>query len=319
LFGYNYATHLMAAVTQRLLRRPILFREEQTILHPRPLGRTLVKEAALRALFSQGAAVYISSENRRWFEHYGVPPERLFFSPYAVDNDRFRADADRLKPRRNQLRNRFGVSDPDVPIILSVSRLLPKKQPLYLLEAFRKVRSRHRCALLIVGTGEEEGRMRAKVAAEDIPDVHFAGFLNQTEVSEAYVSADIFALLSREHETFGLVTNEAMNFGLPVVVSDKVGCSTDLVIPGGNGFRVSAHDSDDAAYALAVLVENRELRHRMGARSRKRITPWNGARAAQGVVHGIRHLVGERRWEAAACLAPDRDELPPTPPWFGVI
>jgi glycosyltransferase involved in cell wall biosynthesis len=319
LFGYNYLTPNMAVAAQRLLRKPILFREEQTTLHPRPLARTLVKEVALRALFSQGAAVYISSENRRWFEHYGVPPERLFFSPYAVDNDRFRADAERLQPQRNQLRERFGVTDPDLPIILTVSRLLPKKQPLYLLEAFRKVRARHKCALVVVGTGEEEGPMRAKVAAEGIPDVHFAGFLNQTEVSEAYVSADIFTLLSLQHETFGLVTNEAMNFGLPVVLSDKVGCSSDLVIPGGNGFRVSAHDSDDAAVALAILVEDRDLRRRMGAKSRERIAPWNGTRAAQGVVQGIRYLVGERRWQAAASLSPDRESMLTKPSWWGVV
>ncbi len=75
--GYNSITYLLGAATQRAMGGPILFREEQTLLDPRPLTNALVKHGALRLLFSQGRALYISSENRRWFQHFGVPEERL--------------------------------------------------------------------------------------------------------------------------------------------------------------------------------------------------------------------------------------------------
>lgn len=300
VFGYNFLTHVMAVVAQRARGGQVLFREEQTTLHPRSLPKTLVKEVALRQLFAQGAALYISSENRRWYEHYGVPDDRLFFTPYAVDNQRLQSDAARLSERRGELRREFGISGSSGPVVLTVGRLVPKKQPLFLLEAFRRVRSEMPATLLVVGSGELEGEMRAKVEEDAIPDVIFAGFLNQSEVTRAYACADVFALLSRENETFGLVTNEAMNFGLPVLVSSKVGCAADLVSHGLNGFIAPAHDPDSAAELLRTLVADEALRDRMGAESLKRIDTWTGERAADGVLAATANAVGPARWQAAS-------------------
>jgi glycosyltransferase involved in cell wall biosynthesis len=141
--------------------------------------------------------------------------------------------------------------------------------------------------------------MRAKVEKDAIPDVIFAGFLNQSEVARAYACADVFALLSRENETFGLVTNEAMNFSLPVLVSSKVGCAPDLVSHGLNGFIAPAHDCEAAAGMLRTLAGDEALRLRMGAESLKRIDTWTGQRAADGVLAATAHAVGPTRWQAA--------------------
>src|SRR5262249_31783522 len=153
LHGYNYLAFLLAVATMRLRGRPVLFREEQTLIHPRSLGKTLVKEVALRALFRRNFGLYIGSETKRWFEHYGMPEEPLFPVPPAADNERLRAAADRLAPRREELRREFGLPA-EQPVFLTVSRLIEKKQPLALLEAFRRARERTPCALMIVGSGE---------------------------------------------------------------------------------------------------------------------------------------------------------------------
>src|SRR5205823_3322386 len=108
---------------------------------------------------------------------YGVRPERLFFTPYAVDNHRLRAEAKRLMPLRKTLRAEFGIPEDSGPVILSVGRLIPKKQPLFLLEAFRRLVARYKCTLLVVGTGELEQTMISQVRAKNIPGVVFAGFL----------------------------------------------------------------------------------------------------------------------------------------------
>lgn len=297
VFGYNFLTHIMAVAAQRAHGGHVLFREEQTTLHPRSLPKTVVKEVALRKLFAQGSALYIGSENRRWFEHYGVPDDRLFFTPYAVDNERLQTEAARLSGHRSELKREFGISDSAGPVVLTVGRLIPKKQPFFLLEAYRRVRSQMPAALLIVGSGELEEAMRVKVEEEEIPDVVFAGFLNQSEVTRAYACADVFALLSRENETFGLATNEAMNFRLPVLVSTKVGCAPDLVSHGLNGFIAPAHDCESAAGLLRRLVADQDLRARMGAESLKRVETWTGDRAAGGVLAATADVVGPERWE----------------------
>jgi glycosyltransferase involved in cell wall biosynthesis len=238
----------------------------------------------LRALFSQGRALYTTTENRRWFQHHGVPDHRLFDTPYTVDNEALRAAADSLKGQKEALKREFGIEDGSGPVILTVSRLIPKKQPLFALEAFRRARERTPCVLLVVGSGPLEAELRDKVRREQIPDVVFAGFVNRSQISRAYAAADVFALLSREWETFGLVVAEAMNFGLPVIASDRVGSAADLVSSCHNGMVVSSRDPEEAALAIERLARDADLRKRMGAASLERIAKWDVAETAAGVI-----------------------------------
>ncbi len=282
--GYFSATYLMAAVAQRVAGGAVLFREEQTLLDRRSLGNAIAKQVALRPYLGLGYGLYISTENRRWLQSHGVPDERLFAAPYTVNNDHFQATARQMQGRREALRASFGIDRDAGPVIATVSRLIAKKQPLFVLEAFRRARERTRCVLLVVGSGPLERELRLQAERDRVPDVVFAGFLNRSEVARAYAVADVFTLLSRERETFGLVVNEALNFGLPAVVSDRVGCGPDLVSSGYNGFVVDARDPGDAARAFERLVTDAELRASMGAASRERIDGWNVERSAAGII-----------------------------------
>jgi glycosyltransferase involved in cell wall biosynthesis len=293
--GYNFLTHELAAMTQLLLGAPLLFREEQTLLDSRSLWKRLLKSALLPRLFRRSSALYIGSENFKWFSRYGIPPNKMFSVPYCVENQRFRADHARLRPMRSALRARFGI-DIDAPLILSVGRMTPKKQPLFLLEAFKRVRACRPCAMLMVGSGELEGAVREKVRTERIPDVHLAGFLNQSEISNAYACADIFVLASKTHETWGLVVNEAMNFGLPLIVSNKVGCATDLVREGRNGFVVDSEEPGQLEAKLSALVASAEMRREFGAASLRIVDDWTYEVAGIGVLAATADAVGIERW-----------------------
>jgi glycosyltransferase involved in cell wall biosynthesis len=169
-------------------------------------------------------------------------------------------------------------------VILFAAKLISKKAPLVLLEAFRRLRERQDCALLVVGEGEL--RPQAEVAAG--ADVHLAGFLNQSELPEAYVAADVFCLPSVHHETWGLVVNEALNFGLPVIVSDKVGCAADLVRPGWNGLVVPAGEPGPLADALEQLVVDEELRRTFGERGCELVGEYSIEACADGIVAACR-------------------------------
>jgi glycosyltransferase involved in cell wall biosynthesis len=270
LWGYNYLTHQLAALTQILRGGLILFGEDQTLLRPRPAWKVIVKKFGLPFLFRHGLALYVGSENYRWFQEYGVPAERLYYTPYAVDNDSFRRSAERLTPQKHRLRGEFGIRPDAGPVILMTARLIPEKQPLLLLEAFRRVQEKRRCTLLMVGSGVQEQAIRGEVRDKGIRDVVLAGFMNQREIAKAYAVADVFVLVSKS-ETWGLVVNEAMNFGLPIVVSDKVGSARDLVEDGVNGFIVSSNDPDELAGRLELLVDSAELRTEFGRASTGRI------------------------------------------------
>jgi glycosyltransferase involved in cell wall biosynthesis len=135
---------------------------------------------------------------------------------------------------------------------------------------------------------------------------YIAGFLDQTQVSRAYVAADVFALVSSHDETWGLVVNEAMNFGLPIVVSDRVGSGADLVQSGHNGFVVPHDDLDALIAALDRLVVSGDLRRRLGEASREMISAWTYDVTAAGLVAAVRAAVGESRWALAEASARER-------------
>lgn len=286
LDGYHTLTHLLASLAQRSKGCGLLYREEQTLLHERPLVRRMVKQAVLPFYFRGAGGLYIGRNNLEWFESHGFTSDRLFFTPYCVDNERLEAQANRLRPRKAELVSSFGL-DNGKPVILTVCRLVAKKQVGRLIDAFAAVRTQFPCSLLVVGSGPEETLLRRQAQTLELTDVAFAGFLNQDEVGRAYAAADIFVLPSRIHETFGLVVNEAMNFGLPIVVSDKVGCGVDLVHPGENGFVFDSSSTGQLTNRLLDLLRDQDMRRRMGERSAQIIAKWNYEAVVKGLLEGV--------------------------------
>jgi len=298
LHGYHTVTHVLAAMAQKARGRPVLYREEQTLLNQRSPWKTFLKGLGLRRLFQGSYGLFIGTENQRWFQRWGLDPNRLFWTPYAVDNDALRAEAGLLASRRDEVRAEFGLPS-DRPVVLMVGRLIEKKQPLRVLEAYASIRRKRRCALLVVGTGPFEADMRRVVREEVIPDVAFAGFLDRTRIGRAYAAADVFTLFSSHDETWGLVVNEALNFGLPVVVSDRVGSATDLVVDGGNGFTVPHDDVAALAGALERLVCSEALRADFGVAALEISSKYTYDRAAEGVIAAVAAAVGPQRWAAS--------------------
>jgi glycosyltransferase involved in cell wall biosynthesis len=264
-------------------RTALLLRDDQTLIHGRPWYRAALKNVALRRLFGRSWGLYVGEQNRRYFLQYGMAEERLFPARHCVDNDFFQREAERLRPERRSIRARFGIRD-DAPVLLFSGKLIPKKDPLLLIEAFERVRSEHECWLLLVGDGELREQAADVVARRRIPDVRFAGFLNQTEIPAAYAAADVFVLPSSLNETWGLVVNEAMNFSLPLVVSDKVGSAEDLVREGWNGVVFPSGDAAALAATLARLVADPELRSSFGRRSLERVGEYSVSACADGIV-----------------------------------
>lgn len=114
-------------------------------------------------------------------------------------------------------------------------KLIPRKEPLLFLRALGKLNNHKSLRVIILGEGPLK-MQTVNMAEELLPGkVLFPGFINQSELGRYYVSSDLFVLPSN-HETWGLVVNEAMQFGLPVVVSKNTGCHSDLVNFGKTGF-----------------------------------------------------------------------------------
>lgn len=290
--GYMGNASWLAMLTALMKGVPVLMRGESHLrVDPPSAAKKCVKYLALRALFSRLAGfLCIGTLNKTYYQHFGVPDSRLFWCPYTVDNAFFRHHAEILAPQRHELRAQWGVHD-DRPLILFAGKLRPVKQPLLLLQAYRRVRQRCSCALLMAGDGPLRGELEAEIRRSAIQDVHITGFLNQTEIPKAYAAADLLVLPSRA-EPWGLVVNEATNFSLPIVVSDRVGCGPDLVRSGVNG-EVFEHNSAGALEtALERCVSQPERLVKLGRASLERIREWGLPETVRGITQALNAVAG---------------------------
>lgn len=288
--GYMQATNWLAFMVADAIGMPVLLRGESHLLKPRPTWVLTLKSIILRRLFDQiEGFLYIGTRNREYYEYYGVTSERLFFTPYCVDNEFFGAEYLKLEPKRELIRARFGIHD-DRPVLLFVGKFYDVKQPLRLLAAYEAVRKSQRCALLCVGDGPMRFEMESLIRRRGIPDVHITGFINQSEIPSAYVAGDIL-LLTSWRETWGLTVNEAMNFGLPIVVSDRVGCAPDLVQEGKNGAIVPYDDVGSWVSVIESLVSNSKLRDLYGKHSSEIIREWGFDECVDGLVQALKATI----------------------------
>jgi glycosyltransferase involved in cell wall biosynthesis len=125
--------------------------------------------------------------------------------------------------------------------------------------------------------------------------VTFAGFLNQSEIVQAYVAADCLVLPSDAGETWGLVVNEAMASGRPALVSDLVGCAEDLIEPQVTGDRFVFGDWNALADQLIQYGSEPAQLRAMGTEVRSRIQSYSSDAAAEGMYAAVVDVLGRVR------------------------
>jgi glycosyltransferase involved in cell wall biosynthesis len=263
---------------------PRIVRGESSALASRPAWKRALHRGWLRG-FDQFLA--IGEANRNFYRGAGIPNVRLHACPYFVDNQRFSTAADALRERRGALRRDWSIPEHAV-CFLYCGKLIAKKHPLDLLRALQWASAAGGAVhVLVVGEGELLAPARALVERDRLP-VTFAGFLNQTEVVDAYVAADCLVLPSDSGETWGLVVNEAMACGIPAIVSDQVGCGPDLVSEGVTGAVFPMGDIDALAQRLIELAGDPARLRAMGTAARQRVlTQYSVERAVEGTMAAI--------------------------------
>jgi glycosyltransferase involved in cell wall biosynthesis len=274
-----------------LLRKKIIFWIESTAADGRRQG---LKETYKKLLLSQASGCIVPG--MRSFDYcriLGMPESRIFVAPNAVDREFFRSQADHLLPRREEIRRELALSG---VVILFVGRMVEEyKNISYLIRSFQRLKtSGKEVSLSMVGDGPDRANYEEMVKRQNIFGVRFLGEMDHDQLCRVYAAADIMVLPSRS-ETWGFVLNEAMEFGLPLVVTDRVGAGPDLVHPGENGFIVPSGDEAALVKALEKLINDPGLRTKMGQASRKIVEQFSPENWAAGVVSAIEAVSRENR------------------------
>ena len=280
VMGWHLKSYLQATLAAKSIGIPVLVRGDSHLETPRSAlkrhAKAIINPVFLR-LFD--GALYVGTKSRAFYEHYRYPAHRLFHSPHCVDNDWFSARA--TPGARRQLRHERGIED-DTHIVLFAGKLVAFKRPLDVVTAVACARlTGCKVEVLVAGSGTLEADICRSAAELGVP-LHLLGFRNQTEMPAAYVAADTLMLPSDGDETWGLVANEAIACGRPVVVSSACGCAPDLAVDGKAGRVAPLGDIGAFAAAIGAIISQppsiADIRMRADAHSL--------ARAVDGILAG---------------------------------
>jgi glycosyltransferase involved in cell wall biosynthesis len=271
--GWGYLSYILVILFTKLAGHTLCLRSE-TPLKQEKLHSSLklfLRKLLLRDLMFPliNKFLFVGKQNAAFCKHYGVKEENLVFTPYAVDNFRFNKSYEQLGPQKEVLKESFGIPA-DHLVILFSGKYIAKKRPLDLLKAFHLL-GNNKVSLVMIGEGELRKEMESFIAQKNLRNIYLTSFINQSLISNYYAVGDVFVMCSQEGETWGLSVNEAMNFALPVIVSDLVGCSDDLVSEGENGFTFPCRDIHRLHDLLQKLCVDQLLSKRLGEKSKNRI------------------------------------------------
>jgi glycosyltransferase involved in cell wall biosynthesis len=284
--GYNYAASWRSMFWARRNRVPFGLWTESTTRDFRG-GHAWIEFLKTRFLRRCDAFVVPGKSSTEYLRNYGVPEEMIFTAPNAVDTQFFSQRAEAIRRDAAVALHRQALGLP-AHFFLFAGRLEREKGVFDLLRAYGALTAevRGEVGLVFVGDGAARSDLLHHAAAIRPGAIHLAGFTQREHLATYYALAD--ALVFPTHtDRWGLVVNEAMACGLPVISSAAAGCVADLVESGWNGRVVSAGDVGQLASAMDELARNAELRSLMGQRSRERIQQFSPEAWAAGMANAV--------------------------------
>jgi glycosyltransferase involved in cell wall biosynthesis len=278
--GYNYAASWEALLWARRHRVPFVLWSESNSQDTRA-GRAWVE--SLKAYFLRHCDRFVvpGKASFEYLKMLGCTEASIFTAPNAVDNSWFATQAESTRVHAVQFREQLRLPS---RFILFAGRLVPEKGVFDLLEAYAKLESgmRSNVGLVFAGNGASREDLAQQAKRISPGMVCFPGFAQREELAGLYALAECL-VLPTQSDPWGLVVNEAMACGLPIIVTSVAGCSTDLVEDGWNGFVVPPRDSEKLSVAVNALARQPELRQRMSAHSLERIRSFSPEACAEGL------------------------------------
>lgn len=260
LHGYAQLTTLRALLWCNLKRIPVLLSADSSLLFRRAAWKQLLKDMLLPWFLRLFHGVISTGDNNTaYFQHYGIKSERIFRCPFTVDEALLGRARNEKPALRDQVRAKYAIADDEI-VLLFVGKLASWKRPQDLLDALELAQAKLglsvKLAAFFAGNGVMRDELEAQAKSKKLRAI-FAGFINVDVLPSIYAMADVLVFPS-EREAYGLSAREAIFLGLPLVVSDQIGCigATDAARPGYNALVYPSLNADLLARAIVSLISN---------------------------------------------------------------
>ncbi|MDB5055006.1 MAG: glycosyl transferase group 1 [Bacilli bacterium] len=281
LGGYDSITSILALGFTKFLRVETILWYESTqesenlnsgIL--KKIKRSLIKSFSKYAVPGESAKANLIC--------MGVKPENIYIASNVVNNNYFYEAVQVYKTQKSLLKERLGLTG---QVILFVGQLIERKGLQVLLNAYIKLEVEN-ISLLIVGDGPLRHEYERFCADHELYNVRFAGFQDMDSIPEYFAAGDLFVLPSYR-EVWGLVVNEAMASGLPVLCSKYAGCSYDLILEGVNGYTFDPNNEAELTLKLREMLSDLIKLEAMGEASTTIINQFTIETSVRGIVEAL--------------------------------
>lgn len=254
--GYSSPTYMMAMAYMRFKKIPFFLNADGGFI--RTDARWL---GWLKHFLVTCPKGYLStgSKTSQYLIHYGAEKDQIYLFPFtSVKREDIYSPA---KDEKRKAKQKLEIREEKAAI--SVGQFIPRKGFDLLIRAAKRVSPEY--GIYIIGgcPGEE---YNSYIRSHNITNVHFVGFKTKNELRDYYIAADMFVFPTRE-DVWGLVLNEALAFGLPVVASDKAVSSFELVLEGENGYIIDPEQTGQMAEKITFILDYDELREKMAEKS----------------------------------------------------
>lgn len=272
VIGWSFKSHLncMRYFHNKV---PIIFRGDSTLLAEQWGPKLIIRTLFLRWVYSNiDYALYVGTNNKKYFLRHGVKEKQLIFAPHAVDNERFFDRNGEYETAAKAWREKLGITAEEL-VFLYAGKLEYKKDPGLLIRAFIKLNN-PTAHLIILGNGPLEKKIKNKYAL--VKNLHFIDFQNQSQMPVVYRLGNVLVLPSKGPiETWGLSVNEAMACSRAIIASDRCGCGIDLIKEGINGYIFTRGKVNDLRKKMNLIVEKKDRLYEMGQQSLRIIKDWS--------------------------------------------
>lgn len=282
--GWHQPIYLILLLYAKLFRKKFLIwteSHEGDVRTSNPISRFLRRFFARQS----SGAIVAGTSARDYLASLGANPKKIWTAPNAIDSSFYIEKSRALLPRREALKTERKLPRWN---LLFVGRLVSEKGVRDLLSAYANlVQHRNDLGLLVCGEGEERPVLEEFCRDHHLTRVRFLGFQNRDELAAFYVMSDLLIVPSHT-EPWGLVVNEALTCGLPVIASNRVGAAADLIIPGENGFVVSPGDVQELTARIEELLSNPNRLNGFRGSAQRLIQSHSPQVCAEGFIQAVR-------------------------------
>jgi glycosyltransferase involved in cell wall biosynthesis len=274
IFGYSTRLERMVlGYCRKYGRGAILLCDSQAIDFPRSYLKELFKKVIVHLYDS---AFVAGTPQKNYLNQLGMPINRIFTKHTVIDNEFWIQGTEKVREDSNLWKAKLGLSE---KYFLTVCRFVPKKNLVGLIEAYYEYinsSSGNPWHLVIIGTGPLENKIRELICTLKLSNyIHLPGYLNVYQLIPYYALASTFILASDHEEQWGLVINEAMASGLPVIASEVCGASNDLIIEGVTGYKFNPKNKRQLTDLMIRFHENAVNWDQMSKNAIELIKTWS--------------------------------------------